>query len=160
MKLIAHRGNISGPNPLRENSLDYIDEAIDLGYDVEIDIRHFEEEQRLYLGHDEGQYEVSMSWLNKRKDKLWIHCKNLNSLRLFSDSPIDFNYFWHQTDDFTLTSTGYIWTYPGKPHTSRSIVVMPETSDVLKFYGNDNIVNIEDYSPSYAICSDYVEKIK
>ena len=24
------------------------------------------------------------------------------------------NYFWHQTDDFTLTSHGYIWTYPGK----------------------------------------------
>ena len=32
MKLIAHRGNISGPNPEKENHPDYILEAIRLGY--------------------------------------------------------------------------------------------------------------------------------
>ena len=58
MKLIAHRGNVTGPNPLRENSLEYIDDAIKLGYDVEIDVRHIEWEQQLYLGHDECQYPV------------------------------------------------------------------------------------------------------
>lgn len=160
MKLIAHRGNINGPNKSRENSLEYIDEAINLGYDVEIDIRHDSQEKKLYLGHDESQYEVSMAWLVDRKDKLWIHCKDLSSLKLFSDNQIEFNYFWHQTDDFTLTSNGYIWTYPGKPHTSNSVVVMPESSDGLKFYGNDNLVDSKDYFPFYAICSDYVGKIK
>ena len=34
MKLIAHRGNISGPEPERENTMDYIEEAIQLGYDA------------------------------------------------------------------------------------------------------------------------------
>ena len=27
MKLIAHRGNTDGPNPIRENSVDYIEKA-------------------------------------------------------------------------------------------------------------------------------------
>lgn len=153
MKLIAHRGNVTGPNPLKENSLDYIDAALNLGYDVEIDIRYFEEEQKLYLGHDESQYEVHSLWLVHRKDELWIHCKNLSSLKFFSDSPVDFNYFWHQTDDFTLTSKEYIWTYPGKPHTSKSVIVMPECSvdmSVVKEMGGYDC---------YGICSDYVGEI-
>lgn len=153
MKLIAHRGNVTGPNPLKENSLDYIDVALNLGYDVEIDIRYFEEEQKFYLGHDDGQYEVSMIWLVERKYKLWIHCKDLNSLKLFSDSPIDFNYFWHQTDDFTLTSKEYIWTYPGKPHTYKSVIVMPECSVDMSAVKKMGVCDC------YGICSDYVGEI-
>ena len=34
--LISHRGNLDGLNPERENSPDYIDEAISKGYDVEM----------------------------------------------------------------------------------------------------------------------------
>ena len=37
MKLISHRGNIDGPQPDRENSPNYINEAIEAGYNVEID---------------------------------------------------------------------------------------------------------------------------
>jgi hypothetical protein len=25
------------------------------------------------------------------------------------------HYFWHQEDDYTITSKGFIWVYPGKP---------------------------------------------
>ena len=32
MILIAHRGNINGPNPERENTVSYIQEALDKGY--------------------------------------------------------------------------------------------------------------------------------
>ena len=152
MKLISHRGNILGPNPQKENSLEYIDSAINLGYDVEIDIRHSEEEQKLYLGHDECQYEVSMIWLVKRKDNLWIHCKNLSSLRLFCNSLIDFNYFWHQEDYFTLTSKKYIWTYPGQAYTPNSVIVMPE----WKYTDWDKLRVAE----CYGICSDYVKKLE
>ena len=38
MKLIAHRGNINGPNPEKENHPDYINTAIKSGYDVEVDV--------------------------------------------------------------------------------------------------------------------------
>ena len=38
MILIAHRGNTNGKLPDRENTNDYIKEAISKGFDVEIDI--------------------------------------------------------------------------------------------------------------------------
>ena len=40
MKLIAHRGNVYGPESDKENSPDYIDKSISMGYDVEIDVRY------------------------------------------------------------------------------------------------------------------------
>lgn len=40
MILISHRGNLSGLNPDLENSEKYINTALSLGFDVEIDIRN------------------------------------------------------------------------------------------------------------------------
>ena len=54
------------------------------------------------------------------------------------------NVFWHENDDFTLTSKGYIWTYPGKSLTKNSIAVMPE---IKKFQ------NLES---CFGICSDFI----
>ena len=34
MIFISHRGNLNGPEPLRENCPSYIDEALRAGYDV------------------------------------------------------------------------------------------------------------------------------
>jgi hypothetical protein len=150
MKLIAHRGNIDGSNPLKENHPDYIDEAISKGYDVEIDVRYNLFESNFCLGHDEEQYDVSPYWLAQRMDHLWIHCKNIDSLFHFTHNTEGYNYFWHQEDDYTLTSKGYIWTYPGNPYTYSSIIVMPETHIAL-----DNFSQIFDYE-CFGICSDYV----
>ncbi len=152
MKLIAHRGNINGPNLSEENNPTYIEYAFKMDYDVEIDLRC--EDHKFYLGHDQSQYQVSMSWLVERKDNLWIHCKDLDSLSILSNTPVNFNYFWHQDDDFTLTSQNYIWTYPGKSLTPRSIVVMPECSIYL-----EQFVDILNYK-CFGVCSDYVEKLK
>ena len=149
MKLIAHRGNISGPNPDKENNPEYIDEAINLGYDVEIDIRTVDD--CYYLGHDIAQYQVPISWLVERKNYLWIHCKDIKSLETLSNSPVDFHYFWHQEDDYTLTSKKYIWVYPGKQHTYNSVVVMPEN--------NISISQLKELSNCFGICSDYVGEI-
>jgi hypothetical protein len=157
MRLIAHRGNIDGPKPLEENRPEYIEEAIKQGFDVEIDIRYDRFDDRIYLGHDEPQYYVPMTWLVKRKDKLWIHCKDFKSLDIFSNIPIDFNFFWHENDKYTLTSKGYIWTYPGQLFGNNSVIVMPEVFDLQNIQDNDTIV----YSKkSFAVCSDYVEKFK
>lgn len=148
MRFIAHRGNLIGPNPLRENSIDYIEEAISEGFDVEIDLRV--EDDQCYLGHDDPQYFVTMEWLRKHKDVLWIHCKNLEALEKMSNSMTDFNYFWHQTDDFTLTSNKYIWTYPGKPGMENSILVILEKNDK----------NFDLEYDVFGICTDYPSKFK
>jgi hypothetical protein len=75
MILISHRGNIDGKKPHFENSPSYIDEAIELGYDVEVDLWLVND--KFYLGHDEPQYEIDFKWIEDRDDRLWVHCKNI-----------------------------------------------------------------------------------
>jgi hypothetical protein len=155
MKIISHRGNLTGPNPLRENSPDYIEEAIAEGFDVEVDLRM--NNKKFYLGHDDPHFQddrihyyVPMTWLAKWKDKLWIHCKDLESLDVISSSPVDFHYFWHESDRYTLTSKGIGWVHVGQIPFKNSIVVLPESIDYYsKIYkGYDRIDNTK------GICTD------
>jgi hypothetical protein len=143
MLLISHRGNINSKIESRENNPNYIDEAIAKGYDVEVDVWLYK--KILYFGHDEPQYIIDLSWIIKRMDKLWLHCKNVESLEYLKDLDYPINYFWHQQDDFTITSLGYFWTYPGKPLTKNSIAVLPENAHYENLY------------ISKGICSDYIE---
>jgi hypothetical protein len=150
MKLIAHRGNIDGPDSSKENNPDYIEQAISQGFDVEIDLRYSSLDKNLYLGHDEPTYKINWFWLGKYKDYLWIHCKNIEALYEFSHGTSGFNYFWHQNDDYTLTSRNYIWTYPGKPYTSKSVIVMPEWNKNV-----NEFVDIRAYD-CFGVFSDYI----
>lgn len=144
MKYIAHRGLFTGPDTESENNPLQIDEAISLGYDCEVDLWITD---GLKLGHDRAQYSIQDSWLI---DKMWIHAKNIEALLWLTSTKHTF--FWHETDKFTLTSNGYIWTFPGGELTTQSIMVMPEHADItLK---NTRRVNC------YGICSDFVSRIK
>ena len=144
MILIAHRGNIEGPNIQKENSIEYIDNALKLGYDVEIDIWFIND--KLFLGHDYPQYNISLQYLLDRKNSLWIHCKNLESLEFFNILyNNEMNYFWHENDKSTLTSKLYIWALPGMQPINRSIAVLPELYE-------------DDISSCTGICSDFISK--
>jgi len=127
MKLIAHRGNIEGPNPQRENDPEYILEAIDRGYDVEIDVWGH---KQFWLGHDNPQYPCPLSFLMQNKNKLWIHCKNDTALFTLIHFE-SLNIFFHQEDDCTLTSKGYIWTYPKKSVCEKSVLVLEDTRNYV-----------------------------
>ena len=104
MKLIAHKGNINGPNPAIENNPEQIDVCITAGYDVEIDLWWDAEERKLWLGRSERQYEITWWWLAGRSNHLWIHCKDFPTLHEFTTNTSGYNYFWQQGDDYTLTS--------------------------------------------------------
>lgn len=145
MKLIAHRGLLKGPDTKKENHPDQIMEAVNLGFECEIDLRV--ENSILFLGHDEPQYQIDIDFLLDQP--FWIHAKNLNALYWLSNTK--FNYFWHQEDDFILTSHGFIWTFPGKPLTDRSVCVMPELNDPTFDSLDLNCLGI---------CSDYMLQIK
>jgi|694.fasta_scaffold45625_8 hypothetical protein len=144
MILISHRGNLEGKLTDVENRPDYIDEALNAGYDVEIDVWMIE--GVLLLGHDEPQYGISQHWLNERHSKLWIHCKNVEAIEWFNMIG-GFNYFWHEEDTMTLTSHGYMWVYPGKQPVKNSIAVMPE-------------IHNDDISECKGVCSDYIKNYK
>jgi len=108
---ISHRGNLDGVIPERENSLDYIQEAIDAGYDVEIDLRMKNEQP--HLGHDYAQYPVTEEWLWQRREYLWIHVKEYAALKwIFQRSLMQpVRYFCHESDRYTLVSNGWIWSH-------------------------------------------------
>ncbi len=149
MIYIAHRGLFKGPDNSKENHPDQIQLALHQGYHVEVDIRVID--RKLYLGHDEPLYEINDDFINARK--FWIHCKNLEALYYFTTHISEkYNYFWHENDQYTLTSKNYIWTFPGKPLTDRSIMVMPEHVDA-------SLLNTKQIF-CYGICSDFVERIK
>lgn len=124
MKIIAHRGNISGPSQY-ENSPESIDYALKLGFDVEVDVWVLG--NKVYFGHDGPEHLVNKDLLLEIGHSGWFHCKNIDALNMFAKYLPNLNYFWHQSDDFTLTSDGLIWTYPGKPIGENSIIVLPET---------------------------------
>lgn len=139
MILVSHRGNISGTNPEKENHPDYITEALSQGFDVEIDIWG---DKELWLGHDKPQYKCSVSFLINNYQKLWIHCKNLVAMDILSEFKV-LNYFWHQKDDFSLTSKNFIWTYPGKHVCNKSVLVV---DDAREYAG----------PICFGLCSDYL----
>ena len=127
MIYISHRGNLTGKSLKDENNPDYLMKAVESGYDVEIDV--WFENDSFYLGHDKPIFKVDKKFLENTK--FWCHAKNINALHELSKT--DSHYFWHQDDDFTLTSKGIIWTYPGKYLTKNSICVLPEKFDQKKF---------------------------
>ena len=115
MIFISHRGNINGINKKFENNPNYIQHAIDKGFNVEIDVWY---KDYFFLGHDKPQYKVSSKFLENTK--FWCHAKNLEALEKLQ--KLRTKYFWHQNDDYTLTSNGYIWTYPGKNYLKKVFV--------------------------------------
>ena len=141
MIYISHRGNISGSNKKRENSPEYILEAIDKGFNVEIDINY--KNNNFYLGHDNARYLVKKKFLLNKK--IWCHAKSIKTM--FMLKKIRAHYFWHQKDDIALTSRGYFWTYPGKKLTKNSICVLPEWHNIKKFN-------------CAGICSDFIADYK
>jgi len=148
MILISHRGNINGRMPNLENDPNYIDKAIEKKYDVEVDLRTHN--GKLFLGHDAPQYQIDIDWLKSRSDYLWIHGKDRQSFEVCLENNL--HTFWHDTDDYTLTSKNYVWAYPGKtPVGNNCIMVMPEYKIKL-----EDAVKLN----PFGICSDWVKTLK
>ena len=144
MKIISHRGNLNGRIPFEENRPEYILSAIRSGYDTEIDLWRIR--GKLFLGHDQPNHLIDLKFLIKYQSKIWIHCKNLAALSYLNCMKNKIlNYFWHENDTYTLTSKGYIWTYPNKTTDKNCIIVLNGTNHPPKCFG---------------ICSDFPVKYK
>lgn len=143
MKFISHRGNLNGPNEKKENNPNYIIQALNLGFDVEIDVWY--KKEKWYLGHDEPMYgPIEESFL--KNQKIWWHCKN--PLALYNLLQKKVNCFWHTNELHVLTSQNHIWTLVNEELIPSSICVLPEKGykgDIKKCYG---------------ICSDFIIKYK
>ena len=79
MIFIAHRGNINGRESGLENGDKYCQEAIDKGFNVEIDVHWYE--GIFWTGHDRPQYRVNTEFLKKKE--VWCHAKDIEALYPF-----------------------------------------------------------------------------
>jgi len=136
MILIAHRGNIDGTNSLLENSPGHILNAMERGYNTEVDV--WFENGGWWLGHDSPQYDINFAFL--QFPNMWLHCKNYAALQQLI--PTELNFFYHTDEDYVLTSKKFIWAYPGQLGGDYTICVMPERDASVKGFAG--------------VCSDYI----
>jgi hypothetical protein len=128
--IIAHRGNMNGPNPTHENHPDYLHAALKEGLGIEYDLWYID--GLWALGHDRPQYQVTLPWLlrlgasgsadtqSMTAPRAWAHCKNLAAFTTLNGWSREggrnqanyLNYFWHEVDLFTTTNLGYLWMHP------------------------------------------------
>lgn len=146
---ISHRGNISGPNTAShgENHPTSIIASLHAGYHCEIDLRVID--GKYWLGHSAPQFDVPLTFLYN--SRIYIHCKDINTLYLIKDKPLGCDIFFHDTDDAALTKEQKIWTHFNNTPllTPHSIAVLPENTP--KEY---------DLSNCYGVCSDFVGQLK
>ncbi len=142
MIIISHRGNLDGPNEETENTVAAIIEA-SKEYLVEVDIWKYG--INWYLGHDGPDRNVGWDFISTYQDRLIFHAKSVEALHHLLEAG--YHVFWHQHDDQTLTSRGWLWTYTGSSITPRSVCVLPEQNDMF----TDN---------AFAVCTDFVESYK
>ena len=155
MKLIAHRGLMYGSNIELENTPNQIERALSYNFDVEIDIWYHTYQSSTwnwYLGHDTPTTLISQEWLNTLPfNKVWFHAKDIATLAQLKREAWPIHYFFHENDPAVLTSSGYIWTYPGRMLTDQSIMLLPE---------KEGMSHIEMFARTVkGICSDYVVEI-
>lgn len=144
IKLIAHRGNFEGRNKEKENSEEHINTAIFYGYDVEIDVWKIGDD--LFFGHDSPEHKVSIEYIRSIKEVAWYHAKNYDALEFLLSEKA--HVFFHDQDEYTITSKGVIWAYSGKHVGKNAIAVMPEYTPGFK-------VPLD----CYGVCTDDFSKI-
>lgn len=149
MRYISHRGNIDGIRRDLENKPSQIDEAISRGFDVEIDL--WLSDGLLYLGHDRPEHKINDRFLIDRSSNLWIHAKSIDTVSLLYRS--DLNWFWHESDKFTLTSKGIPWSFL-EIFFENCVVNQP--SDNSKFW----VERLYEKMNFHAICHDDIMRVR
>jgi hypothetical protein len=119
---IANLGNHSGRNIQRENTVEYIEEAIALGYDVKIDVWLID--TQWYIGHDFPTEKIDLLFMER--PRIWANCKNLIGYVSLYNNPKT-HVFWHNKDEFVFTSKGIKWANVGV-ETTDGVIYMPEDS--------------------------------
>lgn len=145
MKIISHRGNISGPDRKNENLPSYINKALEQGFDAEVDLRKIKD--KFFLGHDNPDYQVSLDWLDERKKNLWIHTKNFNAFEALLELNKNFTFFYYTSDPLVLVSNGKIWCHQHEK------IVNPKNC-VVPFLDKSSVLQNKEFN-WYGVCTDY-----
>lgn len=156
-KIIAHRGNIDGPHPELENAPGYLEDAVNHGFDIEVDVRILSDgynapvpsnpdwlDYDLFLGHDRPIWRMQQPGIARFIEKYggvcWFHAKDPFTFRQFRLHPLRPRVFFHDRDLITAVSNSdYLWGLPeaGGIH---DLIVM--NADAVRFPENGLVAGL------------------
>jgi hypothetical protein len=84
-----------------------------------------------------------------RKDKIWYHCKDIESSLELIKINDGYKYFCHTQDDYIITSVGKLWVH--------DLTKTINENCIIPLLGLSEINNYNNNTP-YAVCTDYVYK--
>jgi len=149
---ISNRGNLKGCNKFKENTPEYIQNAINLGYDCVVDVSVLE--GILYFNQTNNHlYIIDWQFIINNRKYLWLRCKNretLNYLVGFSYLRLILNNIVFTYNKEKLKICEYIWSpkYEINEYLIDTIIVMPEMN------------KWKTHSEALGVCSDYIEYIR
>jgi hypothetical protein len=145
--LISHRGNITSMQPDRENSIKYIEEAIEQGFNVMVDIWVIGK-TNLALGYNRPQHQVTLEFL--KQNNIICNARSINTLNILIDNNV--HCFYDTNEGISMTSGGLIWTTSDHSVVPRSIYFLPERC----------LVNVGEaaHIVCAGVCSDRIQEVK
>lgn len=151
---IAHRGNLNGPDPELENTPEYIRNALDEGFNVEIDIWY--DKKEFWLGHDKPFIKLPVELSHIKQ--LWYHAKDICTYYYLIAARFN-NVFFHENDQMAVTNNNFMWIHPNYEDeidkfqlSQRGVMiqVLPKNiKDMVKGYCSDNIAEIRKQIKGY-----------
>jgi len=161
MIYVSHRGNLTGPNPKEENKPKYIQQALDSGYHVEIDVwtkqTSFVKNGLIYLGHDKPERKAKLEFLDK--DRLICHAKDFRTLLNLLNQDL-YHCFYNDLEPFVVTSIGLIWLCTPYPTNNKTLdysnTILMSKDLGKEWYG----LPMSHYRKFKGICSDYIQLVR
>ena len=146
MKIISHRGNVSGISHEEENKPEKI---IEIGKKYRIEIDVWKVDESLYLGHDDKNYPINTQFLIS--NNTLVHCKNVECFEYLSNFR-DIESFYQSEEKIVITSAGnYLYHSSaslGEDNIEGSIHVHLNDKGDVKHLNNTNSL-ITDFVTSY-----------
>ena len=155
MILIAHRGNLYGRQPERENSPEYLNEAINQGYHVLADTWYYDHCFWFGFHHPKDTslcYKPHVDWLPYAMNSVLLRARNPEAL--IKANELGLNAFWHQTDSYSLTTWGDLLGFYGAPACGESFVCMMPHRE-CSLVDDQYLDELSGHHDQYALCSDH-----
>ena len=137
MLYVSNKGNLSGKDPKKENTVEYLLEAAQAGYCIKTDLWAIK--GRLVTGTDFPAYGIILEKFEK--DKLLIQARNLPALLFLLENG--YHCFWRESDDIILTNKNFVLSF-NNSLIPKCIVMNPE----------ENIIS--DWNNYLGLCSDFI----
>jgi glycerophosphoryl diester phosphodiesterase len=175
MKIISHRGLLTGPDSKIENTWDAIFYAAAKDYSVEFDVWYDKEKEGFFLGHD-GPHGEQMTlkevleFDQHTNVEFFVHCKSLETLSWMQFvrpfSPLlhkGIHVFYHDIDD-CVAIENYTWVHPKAVKNSAGIdtVNITRMIYVLPNFGanHDDLLELRSFRGCAGICTDYPVRLE